>query len=281
MKKVIYFACLIAFALTGCTQRKTSTAVDPANDSLQQVIAQRASEINDMMVTLNEITEGFRQINEAENRVSIVKDGEGTNKRQQIKENIQFISNTMQRNRELIKKLQQQLRDSRFNGGELKKAIENLMQQLDEKNQQLQQLRTELDSKDIHIAELDETVNSLNSNVSNLKNESDQKSQTISNQDKQLNTAWFVFGTKKELKDQHILANGKVLESTFNKNYFTKIDIRMDKEIKLYSKSARVLTMHPSSSYTLSRDANNQYILRINNPQIFWSTSKYLVVLVK
>lgn len=281
MKKVIYFACLIAFALTGCTQRKTSTAVDPANDSLQQVIAQRDSEINDMMGTLNEITEGFRQINEAENRVSIVKDGEGTNKRQQIKENIQFISNTMQRNRELIKKLQQQLRDSRFNGGELKKAIENLMQQLDEKNQQLQQLCTELDSKDIHIAELDETVNSLNSNVSNLKNESDQKSQTISNQDKQLNTAWFVFGTKKELKDQHILANGKVLESTFNKNYFTKIDIRMDKEIKLYSKSARVLTMHPSSSYTLSRDANNQYILRINNPQIFWSTSKYLVVLVK
>ena len=281
MKKVIYFACLIAFALTGCTQRKTSTAVDPANDSLQQVIAQRDSEINDMMGTLNESTEGFRQINEAENRVSIVKDGEGTNKRQQIKENIQFISNTMQRNRELIKKLQQQLRDSRFNGGELKKAIENLMQQLDEKNQQLQQLRTELDSKDIHIAELDETVNSLNSNVSNLKNESDQKSQTISNQDKQLNTAWFVFGTKKELKDQHILANGKVLESTFNKNYFTKIDIRMDKEIKLYSKSARVLTMHPSSSYTLSRDANNQYILRINNPQIFWSTSKYLVVLVK
>lgn len=281
MKKVIYFACLIAFALTGCTQRKTSTAVDPANDSLQQVIAQRDSEINDMMGTLNEITEGFRQINEAENRVSIVKDGEGTNKRQQIKENIQFISNTMQRNRELIKKLQQQLRDSRFNGGELKKAIENLMQQLDEKNQQLQQLRTELDSKDIHIAELDETVSNLNSNVSNLKNESDQKSQTISNQDKQLNTAWFVFGTKKELKDQHILANGKVLESTFNKNYFTKIDIRIDKEIKLYSKSARVLTMHPSSSYTLSRDANNQYILRINNPQIFWSTSKYLVVLVK
>ena len=281
MKKVIYFVCLTTLVLTGCTQRKASTSIDPANDSLQQVIAQRDNEINDMMGTLNEITEGFRQINEAENRVSIVKDGEGTNKKQQIKENIQFISNTMQRNRELIKKLQQQLRDSRFNGGELKKTIENLTQQLDEKNQQLQQLRTELDSKDIHIAELDETVNNLNTNVSNLKTESEQKSQTISNQDKQLNTAWFVFGTKKELKDQHILANGKVLESTFNKNYFTKIDIRMDKEIKLYSKSARVLTMHPSSSYTLSRDANNQYILRINNPQIFWSTSKYLVVLVK
>lgn len=282
MKKVIYFVCLTALVLAGCTQKKAGSSTDySANDSLQQVIAQRDNEINDMMGTLNEITEGFRQINEAENRVSIVKDGEGTNKKQQIKENIQFISNTMQRNRELIKKLQQQLRDSRFNGGELKKTIENLTQQLDEKNQQLQQLRTELDSKDIHIAELDETVNNLNTNVSNLKTESEQKSQTISDQDKQLNTAWFVFGTKKELKDQHILVGGKVLESNFNRNYFTKVDIRVDKEIKLYSKSARVLTMHPSSSYTLSRDANNQYVLRINNPQIFWSTSKYLVVLVK
>ena len=39
--------------------------------------------------------------------------------------------------------------------------------------------------------------------------------------------------------------------------------------------------MHPSSSYTLQRDANKQYVLRISNPQIFWSTSKYLVIQVK
>lgn len=55
----------------------------------------------------------------------------------------------------------------------------------------------------------------------------------------------------------------------------------MQKEIKLYSKSAKILTMHPSSSYTLQRDANKQYVLRISNPQIFWSTSKYLVIQVK
>ena len=30
----------------------------------------------------------------------------------------------------------------------------------------------------------------------------------------------------------------------------------------------------------LERDANKQYVLRITNPQLFWSTSKYLVVLV-
>lgn len=125
------------------------------------------------------------------------------------------------------------------------------------------------------------TINTLNTDVKNLKGENEQKTKTINNQDKQLNTAWFVFGTKKELKEQNILVKGKVLQSNFNKNYFTKVDIRVDKEIKLYSKSAKVLTVHPSESYTLDTDSKGQYVLRINNPQLFWSTSKYLVVQVK
>jgi len=41
-----------------------------------------------------------------------------------------------------------------------------------------------------------------------------------------------------------------------------------------------MLTSHPSSSYTLQRDANKQYVLRITDPQQFWSASKYLVVQV-
>ena len=283
MKKLLFFACLALVALTGCNEKKTAPnlANIEQNDSLNKIIAQRDSEINDMMGTMNQIQEGFREINEAENRVSVAKDGEGANKSQQIRENIQFISNTMKKNRELIKKLQQQLSESKFNGNELKKTIDGLTKQLDEKDQQLQQLRVELDAKDIHISELDENINNLNTNVSNLKTESSEKSEVISNQDKQLNTACFVFGTKKELKEQHILEGGSVLESSFNKSYFTKIDIRVDKEIKFYSKSAKILTIHPSSSYTLTRDANKQYALHITNPQIFWSTSKYLVVLVK
>ena len=117
--------------------------------------------------------------------------------------------------------------------------------------------------------------------MSDLKTESEQKTQTINSQDKQLNTAWFAFGTKKELKAQNILVKGKVLQGNFNKSYFTKIDIRVEKEIKLYSKSAKILTMHPSSSYSLTTDAKDQYVLRITNPDIFWSTSKYLVIQVK
>ena len=284
MMRKLLFICACVLALGACKQEKAK-GPDPAiaqqRDSLNQIIAQKDNELNDMMGTMNEIEEGFREINEAQNRVSLAKNGEGSNRAQRIRENIQFIQSTMKQNRELINKLTRQLRESSIKGEQFKRTIENLTSQLEEKNKQLQELRAELDAKDIHISELDEKISGLNSNVTSLTHESAQKSQQISQQDKQLHTAWFVFGTKSELKEQNILKDGKVLQSNFNKEYFTKIDIRVDKEIKLYSHSAKMLTAHPANSYTLQQDANKQYVLRITNPDQFWSTSKYLVVLVK
>ena len=281
MKK-LFFASLCLAALVGCQDNKSKVdnAVSAERDSLNKVIAQKDNEINDIMSTFNQIEEGLREIGQAEGRISVARDGEGASRTQRIAENMQFIQQTMQQNRELIDKLRTQLRESSINGEQLKKTIESLALQLEEKDKQLQQLRAELDAKDIHIMDLDEKISNLNTNVSNLSSESAKKSETISAQDKQLHTAWFVFGTKKELKDQQILKNGKVLQGNFNKEYFTKVDIRVDKEIKLYSRSAKMLTSHPSSSYTLQRDANKQYVLRITDPQLFWSTSKYLVILV-
>lgn len=296
MKKFILFAAC-ALSLTACDLGKKS-AFNSAmlqNDSLRAIIEARDNEINDMMGTLNDIQEGFRAINEAEERVTIAKNSEGGNSAAQIKDNIRFIAERMNENRELIKKLQQQLRETGFKGDQLRKTIDEMTVQLSKKDKELQQLRAELDAKDIHISELDETINNLNTDVktlnsekenltterNNLQSENTQKSQTISAQDKQLNTAWYVFGTRKELKEQGILADGKVLQGSFNKNYFTKIDIRVDKEIKLYSKSATMLTSHPSGSYSLSKDTSGQYVLRITDPNTFWSTSKYLVVQVK
>ena len=283
MKKLLFFAaCTVAVA--SCNQdavKKAEQAALQQRDSLEQIIAQKDNEINDMMTTLSDIEEGFREITEAQNRVTLAKSGEGTNTKQRITENLQFIQSAMQQNKELINKLKQQVRESTVKGGQLKKIIDNLTQQMEVKDKQLQSLREELDKKDIHIAELDEMVSDLNTNVASLKEENTQKTETISTQDKALHTAWFVFGTKKELKEQNILDDGEVLRSNLNKEYFTKIDIRIDKEIKLYSKSAEILTSHPASSYTLQRDANKQYVLRITNPDAFWSTSKYLVIQVK
>lgn len=303
MKKLFFIAACV-LSLAACNQDK-KPAISPEqiqNDSLRAIITARDNEINDMMDTLNEIQQGFAEINEAENRVTVAKDGEGRDKTAVIKENIQFIAQRMQENRDLIKKLQEQLRTTGFKGEQMQKAIESLNAQLVEKDKELRALRAELEKKNIHIKELDQTISGLNSDVAalqtdkqnlqtdkqnlqtekqNLQNESNKKTETINTQDKQLNTAWFAFGTKKELKRQNVLVKGKVLQGSFNKNYFTKIDIRETRELKLYSNNAKILTSHPTSSYSLTKDASGQYVLRISDPATFWSTSKYLVVQVK
>ena len=282
MRKLIIFA-FVALAMTACKQNNNNADehLTQQLDSLRQVIAQKDNEINDVVGTFNDIEQGFREISEAQGRVTVAQSGEGSGSADRIRENMQFIQSTMQQNRELINKLRQQLRESTINGEQLKRTIDNLTRQLEEKDAQLRSLREELLAKEIHIVELDETIAGLSEDVSSLREESSAKSETINSQDRKLNQAWFVFGTKKELKEQKILVDGKVLQDNFNKSYFTQIDIRVDKEIKLYSRDAEILTSHPAGSYSLTRDANKQYVLRITRPEKFWSTSKYLVVLVK
>ena len=283
MKKILFFAmCLLVLASCKNNGNTQQTAdLNQRIDSLNRVNVQKDNEISDMLETLNTIEEGFRAINEAQGRVTVERRGEGADAAQRIRENMQFINETMSQNKELINKLRLRLRDSNTASDQLRKTLENLTAQLEAKESELAVLREELEAKDIHIAELDEQVTQLNEDVTQLKDDKVKKEETISQQDKELNTAWYVFGTKRELKEQKILQSGEVLQGNFNKDYFTKIDIRVDKEIRLMSRGAKLLTNHPASSYTLERDANKQYVLRITNPQQFWSTSKYLVVLVK
>ena len=279
-KFLVWSVCILA--MVSCkngAKDANDLALNHTIDSLNRVNYQKDSEISDMLETLNVIQEGFRAINEAEGRVTVERTGEGANNETKIRENVQFIQTKLAENRELINKLRARLRESSIASDQLKKTVESLSEQLQIKTTELEELRKA--EKDIHIAELDEKVNTLADDVSTLKEDNKQKQETISTQDKELNTAWFVFGTKKELKDQNILKKGEVLQGNFNKSYFTKIDIRVDKEIKLMSRDAKLLTSHPSGSYTLLRDANNQYVLRITDPQRFWSTSKYLVIQVK
>ncbi len=283
MKK-LFILPLCLMALVACNDgKKAEERAQRERDSLMQVIDEKETELNEIMGSINEVQEGFRLINEAEGRITVANSNpEASSSRDVIRENIAFIQETMQQNRTAIQQLRERLKSTTVNVEKLSKTIENLSAQLDAQTKRVQELEAQLAEKDILIAEQGEQINSLNENVSNLTADNKQKQETIQSQDKDLNTAWFVFGTKAELKEQKILQKGDVLKANnFNKDYFTKIDIRIDKEIKLYSKSAELLTTHPNGSYSLVKDTKGQYVLKITAPEKFWSTSKYLVIQVK
>lgn len=274
MKKlVLLVACAIAFAACDNLERKNKQ-LQEQNDSLQIALTQSNAELEQFMGTFSEIQEGFRLITEAEGRINAQREGVISSV-DQVKADMEFIAQKMKSNREQIAQLQQKLKNSNNASAQLKKTLEQLTAQLVEKSQQIEALQADLAARNIRIATLDETV-------AGLRADSLAKERTLDAQDKALNTAWFVYGTKKELKEQKILQKGDVLQNDdFNKDYFTQIDIRKDTEFKLYSKSAKLLTTHPEGSYILTKDSKGQYILRITDPTRFWSVSRYLVIQVR
>ena len=251
MKKlVVLFAC--AAMLASCNGITGGKDLKAENDSLLMELTQRNAELDDMMETFNEIQDGFRKINAAESRVDLQRGTITENSasaKQQIISDIEFITKQMEDNKNQIEKLQSQLKSSKYNSAQLKKAVESLTAELKEKELRIQELQAELAAKNIRIQELDSAVNDLSAVKESLVAENEAKAKTVAEQEKSLNAAWFVFGTKSELKAQKILQSGDVLKSKdFNKDYFTQIDIRTTKEIRLYSKRAELLTTHPSGS---------------------------------
>lgn len=285
MKKrlsIILASALLLGACDNMTGNKPD-ALMQERDSLQRIINEKDVELDDIFGVLGEVQEGIRMINEAEGRVTIADASpESASTKEVIHENMEFIKQSMQQNRDRIQQLQDKLKNSSIKASKMQKVIESLQAQVDAQSTRIQELEANLAEKDALIESQGEQIAGLSNDVASLTEENKQKTEKVQQQDKEINTAWFVFGTKSELKEQKILSSGDVLKSgDFNKDYFTKVDIRYDKDIKFYSKNAQLLSTHPAGSYKLTKDKQGQYELHITDPQKFWSVSKYLVVLVK
>ena len=176
MKKYL-FVLVVAMGLLGsCDTKKEKEAASREEqlmrerDSLMNELRMARNESGDLMEIVNQIEEGFKQINEAENIV-VNNQREGGN-RQAIIDNMALIQNKLQLNRELIANLQQQLRTSNNGNAELRKKMEEtvarLNEQLEEKTRQIENLRQELEKRDIRIAEQDREITNLNQNVGQL-----------------------------------------------------------------------------------------------------------------
>ena len=288
MKKIFYIAAAAMVLASSCGPSSKELKAQAEKDSLQNVIDMKDNEINDLIGTFNEVQEGFNLINEAENRVNMMKaNAENNSAAANIRDNMKFIQERLQENRQKIEELQRKLNNSSINAHKLKEMVAQLEQQLEEKNKELEDLRMQLQLKDQKIAQLSTDVSNLQSENETMKASKEQTEMIARSQDEQLNSAWYVVGTSKQLKEHKILGSSsifkksKVLKEDFDVNYMTKIDIRKTTVIPLSSKSADILTTHPTGTYTLLKDSKGLYTLRISDPAKFWSVSKYLVIKVK
>ena len=163
MKKSIIIAATAAIFIS-CNQPAQQAPKDnsAAIDSLESIIEQKDNEIDDLMGTFNDIQDGFDIINEAEGRISKMQNNaESSNAKENIRENMEFIQQTLKENRQKIAELEDKLSKSSISAAKLKEAIAKLEDQMNEKVKKINELSEELADKDIQIAKLDEAVTVL------------------------------------------------------------------------------------------------------------------------
>ena len=287
MKKVLFMCACVAL-LASCVQQQAeeNKRLKAENDSLKIENSKGVDAMNEMLSTLNEIEADFQSIRDAENYLTMQQNSGDLNqsKREQMKQNIQMVAETLKKNKEQIAQLEEKLNKSNIQSSALRKTLSRLQNELDQKAKMITSLQEDLAKKNVRIQELDEMVSSLNEDVETLATTASAQAEKIDAQDKMLHTAYYCFGTSKELKEQKILSGGgllaksKVLQSGFNKDYFISIDIREVKEIPLFAGKAKIKSNHPEGSYEFVKDAEGNLTLKIKNEKNFWSLSKYLVI---
>jgi hypothetical protein len=281
MKRLVgIFAC-IAVLFSAC-DNKPNQALQQENDSLKLVVAQGSTEMEELLSLMNEIDDNFQKIKSAENYLTVqsAKEGDLTPSiKERINNDMQFLAETLTKNKEQLAKLRSQLKKSGVQSAELKKLIEKREAELEEKTAMIVDLQQQLAQKDARIAELDEVVSALSTRA-NIQDA------VIEDQDAALHTAYYCFGTSKELKDEKIITGGgltseKVLKGSFNKSYFTQIDIRKTTQIALQAKTAKLNSTHPAGSYEfVTHPETKELTFKILDVKEFWSLGKYLVIQV-
>ena len=160
---------------------------------------------------------------------------------------------------------------------DLKRVMEFLSLQLEEKSANIAKFEEAVKKREAKIAELRGAVDVLTVESDNLKAKNDE-------QEKRLNQVFYIVGTKNELKNLGLLSGNALSKkranySNINNSQFHEVDARSFSTLVIDSKSPKLLTEKPASSYTMSKNNDGTTTLKITNSEEFWETSPYLIVM--
>ncbi len=262
-----------------CTSEPTA---DPLVEQLEQdnarslaKVTERDSIINDLFGTMNRISENLRTIRSKQGQLLEPADGaeQDADLEQRIMGDLQQIDGLMVENRQLVERLRKQAKGNAAALSELERTIAGLESNIQE--------------KDAEIGTLKEQLASTNSSLATLIEMYRDKSQLSDMQRMELNTAYYVVGTAKELKETGVLTKeggfigiggvNKLNTARLSADAFQRIDVVRTTEFTLGAKKAKLVTTHPDGSYRL--EGGNKLV--VTDADAFWSISKYLVVVVE
>lgn len=273
-------ATLITLLLvTACGGKTDTSALEQTIDSLRQANQQQQNSLQEMTTFVTTMSDGMNAIALQENMIFNNGGNEGTSlDKEQLKSHLETLANTLTEQRSKIKALTDSLKARGADLSKMQGLIDNLTRQLEEKDKVIAQLRQDVEQKNFSIADLQKKLNVAMAG-------SAQYEQRAAKAEKELATitsAYVLMGTKEALLDGGYIDKRKHVQTeTMPKGDFTKVNIYQFTELDIPTRSPKLLTDHPRKSYSIEKIDKENRKLVITNPQLFWSSSRYLIIQVK
>ena len=285
MKRSVGVAFVLALLIVGCNNRedelrKQLSEVQSADSTMQVGITERDKFMEQILAEVNDAYVNLEQARVKEGGVAQRATGvEGSAKetavvsRQDLLKDLSEISNGLQANQKQISQLQARYRTSARRIAGLDSLIENL--------------KTAIQEREVSIAQLQEKVQGLETTVAQNVQTIAVKDSVIGDQQKTMNTAYYVIGTKDELKKKGILTDQggflwgllgstTVLADSIDESSFAPLDKTSNQSIRVEGKIDQILPNRRASTFAM---AKSDSALTILSPSQFWK-QKYLVIVV-
>lgn len=283
-------SCVLLCTLTACGYEARIAALQTERDSLVVAGEQQSEELNTLTAYVADIAMSIDSIAIQEQVLLSNRDRDGYFlSRRQIRENLTYFSELIERQRERIAILEDSLAVRGESVASLKSIVSFLSDKLQEKEIEIDKMRGVVTQQKRTIKKLESDVATLKTNVFELEEKNKVQAETIvaqetalTAQDVALNEAYMRIGTRKELKADGLLAGGFWQKKTASKQLeaykFMKVDIRYLREIPLKNKRFHILTPMPEDSYRITNNSDGSCVLHITNPTRFWSLSNMLLI---
>lgn len=283
MKNYMLIAATSFLIMTACKDPKTDESVVRERDSLLMVIDERETSVNDFINSFDEIERNLDSVSIKQNVIVVnsAKTGDlNTSQKARINSEIKAINELMKANSEKLKQLNGKLKKTNKKNAQLEKVITTLNNQLTLKYIELNELSNQLNSLNMEIGQLQISMDTLL-----LRNS--MQAQTISDKNNELHAAYYIVASSTDLqmwnlvdKQGGLLGIGQTskLSNNLDMNMFSKIDYLETTVIPVNSKGIRIISTHPTGSFSLNKEGKTVQSVIINDPEKFWSVSKYLVI---
>lgn len=280
---------LVIFVAFGCNKKKIEQ-LEGKGDSLTNEANLKDQKIIDFLEAFNEIQDNLDSIKQKEMIIDKMTSGQvelNKEAKDQINDDINLIYKLLLENKQKLSTMKSKLNASNAKIVELEKMVERLTVQMTEKDTEIATLKGELEKLNIQVNILTKDIENLTEDGKIKSEKIDQQANEIDMKTTELNTAYFIVGTKKELIDNNIVTKDggfigigavKKLKSDFNENLFTKVDITKISQVAAPGKKYKILTNHPSTSFKVTGEGKDRKI-DILNYKDFWKSSKYLVIM--